>query len=150
MAEPKKSFRDRLSGFKLSALIPGRKRVFRFSLGFAIFLVVLAVSAELTSRPTFCTTCHYMDPYYRQWKTSSHAEVACVSCHPVRPVTVGVSAVRYVTNTHDLRPRAEVEDASCLQSGCHDTRLLNGASTFLGSIQFDHTSHLTRLRRGKR
>ena len=99
--------------------------------------------------PEFCTSCHYMTPYYRQWESSTHADVSCVECHPVRPATIAVSALRYATGTHDLRPRAEVANGSCLQSGCHDTRVLDGGSTHKRGIHFDHETHLTRMRRGQ-
>ena len=39
-------------------------------------------------------------------------------------------------------------DASCLRSGCHETRLLSGRVEYQG-IHFDHAPHLGELRRGK-
>ena len=100
--------------------------------------------------PGFCASCHYMEPYYRQWQSSSHSDEACITCHPFRPVTVAVSAMRYATGTQDARPRAEVADGLCLQSGCHEDRLLDGDLAFKDKIRFDHQTHLTRLRRGKK
>ena len=97
----------------------------------------------------FCIPCHYIEPYYQQWQTSSHAEVSCVECHPVQPLANAVAAVRYFTNTYDPRPHAEVSSANCLQSGCHETRLLEGELTFGGKVRFDHAPHLKRLRRDK-
>ena len=119
-------------------------------LGAAAGLVLLGGVYVASQNSGFCATCHYMEPYYRQWKTSTHAETPCVSCHPVRPVTIAISAARYATGTHDVRPRAEVANGLCLQSGCHDTRLMEGKSAFKGKIHFDHSTHLARLRRGKR
>ena len=34
--------------------------------------------------------------------------------------------VKFVTRTYSSKPYAEVEDSSCLRSGCHSTRLLQG------------------------
>ena len=124
-------------------------------------LVLIAAGAAFTvlftggiwaasQSPEFCTTCHYMDPFYRQWQTSSHADVSCVECHPVRPLANAVSALRYLTDTYDTRPRAEVASASCLQAGCHDGRLEQHPEAFGGQIQFEHATHLDELRRGKR
>ena len=31
--------------------------------------------------PTFCYSCHLMEPYYESWQRSSHSEVTCVQCH---------------------------------------------------------------------
>ena len=104
----------------------------------------------------FCATCHYMKPYYDHSLASSHADVACVACHPVRPVVNAVSALRYFTGTQTLRPRAEVDGASCMTSGCHDERLLMGDAEmatekiFEDKIHFDHGTHMAELRRGKR
>ena len=118
-------------------------------LGAGVVILAMGGVYVASQSPSFCTTCHYMEPYYAQWKTSKHADVSCVTCHPVRPVTNTISAIRYFTGTQDARPRAEVLDGICLQSGCHETRLLEGESTFKGKIRFDHSVHITGLRRGK-
>jgi hypothetical protein len=59
-----------------------------------------------------------------------------------------VQLAKYVTSSEGPRPAAEVPDASCLRSGCHETRLLAGKVDFNG-IPFDHAPHLSNLRRGK-
>ena len=117
-----------------------------------IALLVLSGGVYVASQnPRFCSTCHYMKPYVDQWQESSHADVSCVACHPVRPLANAVSAIRYFTGTQTPRPMAEVASDDCLQSGCHDARLSEGESTFAdGKILFDHTPHLERLRRGKK
>ncbi|MBI2503018.1 MAG: NapC/NirT family cytochrome c [Candidatus Latescibacteria bacterium] len=99
--------------------------------------------------PDFCRSCHYMEPYYRQWQQSAHASASCVSCHPFWPVQAAVSGLRYFTGTYDTRPRAEVASASCLQEGCHQTRLLEGQALYQEHIPFDHTAHLSQERRGQ-
>jgi len=111
-----------------------------------------------SSQPWFCQSCHYMKPYYRNWKESKHNFVACPKCHfSHEPVTLikqkshaMASTIRYAVGTYDRRPRAEVGDEMCLQSGCHDTRLLEGKgkSPFKRGIIFDHKDHLTHDRRG--
>ncbi len=114
---------------------------------------------EYTQRPQFCVTCHYMEPYYKSWQESSHNQVNCLKCHyppgfksVVRAKIVALSqVVQYVTKTYGTKPWAEVEDASCLRSGCHETRLLAGTVPFGpdGTIRFDHSHHLKDLKRGK-
>ncbi len=138
-----------------SAVWRGLKRHVLALLGLVGVVVALGVAATggiyVASRsPDFCTTCHYMEPYYRQWQTSAHKGTSCVACHPVRPVTNAVSALRYLTNTNDPRPRAEVSNESCLASGCHDGRLAEGKLTFQGKIHFDHSTHLQQVRRGQK
>jgi nitrate/TMAO reductase-like tetraheme cytochrome c subunit len=125
------------------------------------FLFVSAVlgafASVYTSRPEFCRSCHIMEPYYVSWQESTHRHVSCVKCHfppgvgeKIRGKTLGLlQLAKYVTSTEGPRPAAEVPDASCLRSGCHETRLLAGKVDFNG-IPFDHTPHLQDLRRGKK
>lgn len=111
-------------------------------------------SLEYSAQPRFCVLCHYMKPFYEAWKTSSHRHVSCVECH-IPPGAKGfvrhkfaasVQLVKYVTRQYGTRPWTEVEDASCLREGCHETRLLTGKVQF-GGVQFDHGPHLTSFRR---
>ncbi len=121
-------------------------------------LVIIATSAEVTSRPAFCPTCHYMEPFYESWQHSSHNKVSCIKCHfppglqgKIRGKMEGlVQVVNYLARSYlRRRPWAEIDDASCLQSGCHEKRLLNGKVIF-HNVVFNHTTHLEELRRGKR
>lgn len=113
-------------------------------------------AAWYTSRPAFCNSCHIMEPYYVSWQESSHHDVSCIKCHfppgvgeKVRGKFLGlVQLAKYVTHSESPRPVAEIPDASCLRSGCHETRLLAGLVDFHG-IPFDHAPHLEALRRGK-
>jgi nitrate/TMAO reductase-like tetraheme cytochrome c subunit len=122
-----------------------------------LLLLVLMVGAAgwYTSRPAFCNSCHIMEPYYRSWQESNHKEVSCIECHfapgfggKIRGKLLGlVQLTKYVTQSEGPRPAAEVPDASCLRSGCHETRLLSGRVEYQG-VHFDHTPHLGE-RRGK-
>jgi len=135
-----------------------KKIILRVGIGIVVFLFFLAFSAEFTSRPSFCPTCHYMEPFYESWKTSSHKDVTCVKCHfppglagTVRGKLEGlVQVVNYFARSYTKRkPWAEISDESCLQSGCHETRLLKGKVIYKGVV-FDHTPHLEEMRRGKK
>jgi nitrate/TMAO reductase-like tetraheme cytochrome c subunit len=127
-------------------------------LGAWLFLMLIMVAAAgwYTSRPVFCNSCHIMEPYYKSWQKSKHHDVTCVECHfppgiggKVRGKMLGlVQLIKYVTASAGPRPSAEIPDASCLRSGCHETRLLSGKVDFHG-IPFDHTPHLQENRRGK-
>ena len=122
-----------------------------------LLLVMVGSAAWYTSRSEFCNSCHIMEPYYKSWQESSHKNVACIKCHfppgvgeEVRGKMLGlVQLAKYVTQSQGPRPAAEVPDASCLRSGCHETRLLSGKVEFQG-IHFDHTPHLGEVRRGKK
>jgi len=150
---------------KLLAFWQRHPRLRTWALNIGKGLVVLGLLAMVSAygllkyseRPEFCTTCHYMDPYYAAWKTSSHNKVPCLECHyapgvreELRSKWEALSQVaKYITGTYGTKPWAEISDRSCLRSGCHDKRLLRGEVVFK-NILFDHTEHLTELRRGKR
>jgi hypothetical protein len=98
--------------------------------------------------PKSCIVCHYMDPFYDQWKTSKHADVSCIKCHSFSPVFITVTTLKYWTGLYNPRPHANVPDKSCLSQGCHEGRIEKG-KVKLGNITFDHQDHLTKLRRGE-
>jgi len=126
--------------------------------GVAAFVLLNVAAFYFTSQPWFCNSCHFMKPYVAAWKTSKHSNIACPKCHyPKNPMALMkaktnalASTVRYFVGTNDRRPRAEVEDEACLQSGCHQTRLLSGKVAFKQGIVFDHKDHLLDERRGIR
>ncbi|MFC2085785.1 cytochrome c3 family protein [Bacteroidota bacterium] len=129
----------------------------RITIGVFVFIFFLLGSIQYTSRPDFCTTCHYMQPFYDSWTQSSHSDVSCTTCHfppgvagTIRGKLSGLEqVVSYVGRSYTRRkPWAEIDDASCLLSGCHSTRKLEGKVKFKG-VNFDHTGHLGELRRGK-
>jgi len=135
-----------------------------FAAWLVLMVVMGAAAAWYTSRPVFCNSCHNMEPYYKSWQESSHKDVTCVECHfppgiggKVRGKVLGlVQLLKYVTGSAGTRPSAEIPDASCLRSGCHESRLLSGRVDYRVKsldkeivIPFDHTPHLQEGRRGK-
>ncbi len=132
-----------------------RKLVFVFSWFIGILVLTSFVGMEVTSKPQFCGSCHIMEPYYNSWKASSHKNVACVECHIPPGVTSELRkkyealsmVTSYFTGTYGTNPWTEVDDASCLR--CHERRLLAGKEVF-HNVLFNHTPHLTEMRRGKK
>lgn len=140
-----------------------KKKVLKFLFlalaGLVCFALILFAATEYTSRPQFCSTCHYMQPYVDAWKTSTHANVTCTDCHyppGFKPKLMGKftaisMTVNYFTGVYKKsKPWAEITDSSCLRSGCHEERLLHGRVLFKEGIIFDHAPHLMKLRRGKK
>jgi c(7)-type cytochrome triheme protein len=127
-------------------------RVLLITFGSVILaLLLIGVLLEFqTHRAGFCASCHYMEPYVRHWKTSNHKDVTCVKCHDYGVGSLTLSALKYVTGTYTLRPKANVHDESCLSSGCHEVRLLQGEVTYRKGILFDHTVHLEKALRGEK
>jgi nitrate/TMAO reductase-like tetraheme cytochrome c subunit len=156
---------DRGVAAKGSGVLPLRERVRAYlirgaavvgALGLLLALLT-GLAGMYTSRPQFCRSCHIMEPYYVSWKESSHSHVACTKCHfppgageKVRGKMLGlVQLAQYVTASSGPRLAAEVPDASCLRSGCHERRLLSGRVDFQG-VPFDHRPHFENLPRGKK
>lgn len=126
--------------------------------GFVILLFLGAV--EYTSHSQFCSSCHYMKPFFKSWQESSHREFECSVCHyppgggirsKLRKKIEGLVMVgRYWTKLYvKSKPWAEIRDESCLREGCHDKRLLEGRAQF-NRVAFDHKIHFEDLKRGKR
>jgi len=113
-----------------------------------ILVVVNAIFYFASSYSPFCVVCHYMKPYYEQWKQSVHSDVSCVKCHPNRRILTAPYLFRYLSGTYNPRPRAEVTSGICLE--CHPEKSLHGKTAFKMQISFDHGDHLGDLRRGKR
>lgn len=135
-----------------------KKRLVVLSIILGFLLVLLVVSVQVTSSSKFCAVCHYMKPFYKSWQESSHHNIECSTCHyppglrsKIRAKIEGLVMVgRYWTKLYlKSRPWAEISDQSCLKSGCHEKRLLEGKVRF-NKIIFDHTIHLTDLKRGKK
>jgi len=121
-------------------------------------LFALGGMVRYSETPGFCNSCHIMKPYYNAWASSAHNKIACVECHypPASKKTLlwkkfqaMSQVVKYVTRTYSSKPFAEVDDESCLRSGCHSTRLLEGRVESKLGIKFDHRPHLTQVRRGR-
>ncbi len=100
-----------------------------------------------------------MEPYVEGWKTSTHADVTCTDCHyppglksKLQGKFTAISmTVNYFTGVYKKsKPWAEITDNSCLRSGCHEERLLEGQVIFKEGIIFDHKPHLKNLRREKK
>ena len=124
----------------------------------ALLILLLYGAAELTSKPNFCSSCHFMEPYVDAWETSTHSDVTCTDCHFPPGIkskikgklTAASMVVNYFTGVYKKsKPWAEIDDASCLRSGCHAEQELNEDIIFKQGIHFNHNSHLNDLRRNK-
>jgi nitrate/TMAO reductase-like tetraheme cytochrome c subunit len=127
-----------------------------------------------TARPDFCRSCHVMEPYWQSWHRDVHGGkhgIRCVDCHyaPGERHTFhakfkGLSqATSYFSGRWGAsRPRAHVDDGSCLVSACHgdakymekkypigetrkEQRIIGGKATEIErtpTVSFVHSKHL--------
>lgn len=124
--------------------------------GFGFWCLLLLTSYQLSTRSEFCGSCHYEEPFIQSWKESSHSDVECHTCH--LPGSFGAkldrsakaigTAWRYIWGYHMKIPRAEIDDGTCLQAGCHETRWIEGPVEFEKGILFDHAGHMGENIRG--
>jgi hypothetical protein len=144
-------------GWRRFFALGGRRIALLAGAAVIVTIVALTVLVEATSQPGFCVSCHFMKPYFDSWRLSAHADTPCIKCHippgvggTVRAKFMALSmVVDYMTGVYKRsKPWAEIEDASCLRGGCHETRLLKGQVNFKG-VTFDHTPHLTQPRRDR-
>ena len=138
--------------------------------GYALIAVLFMAAggagfAEYSMQPDFCRSCHIMEPYYQAWHASTHKNVPCTDCHfePGLQNTLkgkfeaSSQAAKFITGTYGSKPHAQINDVSCMRSGCHEKRLLEGKVDWtvktpkgnVVTIKFDHKPHLEDERRGK-
>jgi len=118
----------------------------RLLVGFTVFTFA---SVEITSRSSFCNSCHIMESYYKSWQAGTHSQVECVKCH-IPPGTVNYAAAKLnglgqVVDdvlSRTGKPSADVSDASCLRSGCHSPETIRKQARREGKYFFDHGKHL--------
>lgn len=83
------------------------------------------VGVTVSSNPSFCDSCHEIQPAYDQWKISSHKDVNCVTCHTDEGVAgyqkISFDGLRniadHLAGDVDLPAGASVKNDSCL--ACH-------------------------------
>ncbi len=98
-----------------------------------------------------------MKVYVDSWKVSKHRDVSCIKCH-YKPGLSNhlkgkwqdgqLSLAYFVTGKSPTRPHAEIDDSSCLQSGCHKRSDLKADKVFK-NVLFSHPRHIEQMRREK-
>ena len=118
----------------------------------SVSLVAIAAfsfaALTLTSTTTFCKTCHEMAPEYASHQTSSHAEVACATCHippdgPVKYVMAkaGALAEVYYHIVGYPNPLRQTEGKAIPNRTCQQCHTENREITTNGLI-VNHNEHV--------
>lgn len=134
----------------------GKKKKAVYGLLLFLLIILFAGIFRYSESPSFCGLCHNMKEYVDSWKTSSHNQVTCLSCHR-RPGIVNhlkgkwvdfQLALTYVIIGKGFKKlHYEVDDGNCLQKGCHKREELKEDMIYK-NISFPHGKHLGELRRG--
>lgn len=133
-----------------------RRRTKWIAIGVIVLLVAWAgyVGIRATDSPEFCASCHYMEPYVQNWKTSSHNDVNCIECHAEpgvggyleRKTRLLGEVIRYAVGAYSTQPHARLSDEQCL--GCHEQETLERTQTYSEEIPFSHEHHYEDASRG--
>jgi len=117
----------------------------------AILVVALTGrTLNATTEPSFCGSCHIIEPFYHSWQLARHASVGveCVHCH-FRPGILGriqgeayaaLKLAQYAIGAYDQPTGARlVYNQNCLT--CHQEVLSKGL-TVPGGLIFYHEEHV--------
>jgi hypothetical protein len=103
----------------------------------------------MVTQPGICKYCHFIEPFYNKWERSTHNMVPCLKCHEYGPLNALSGQLRFILGTYNPRPLTNVPDSKCLQTGCHQMRLIESKVIFTRwNIVFDHKPHFTQQPRG--
>jgi hypothetical protein len=124
---------------------------------FLCFIVIVVGLFKISESPLFCGLCHNMKVYVDSWKASKHRNVSCIKCH-YKPGLANhikgkwedgqLSLVYFITGKSPTKPHAEIDDTSCLQSGCHRRADLKDDMVFK-NVLYSHPRHIEQMRRQK-
>ena len=96
----------------------------------------------MVARPAVCKFCHFVTPYFNKWQRSTHKMVPCLKCHEYGLLKALSGQLKFMAGTYNPRPLTNVPDRNCLQSGCHERRLIESKVIFTKwDIVFDHKPH---------
>ena len=135
-----------------------KKKKALYGLLFLLLAILVIGMFHYSESPSFCGLCHNMKEYVDSWKTSSHNQVSCLSCHRSpgflnhlkgKRVDLQLGLTYLVIGKGIRGLHYEVDDGNCLQKGCHKREDLKGEMIFK-NVAFPHGRHLGELRRGMR
>jgi nitrate/TMAO reductase-like tetraheme cytochrome c subunit len=115
----------------------------------ALFFAIGGLGLKATSSSDFCASCHEMKPQFFTWKSSSHSEVECVSCH-IEPGVENlakakangfVELYKKQTDTYlaPIKMPSLIPDEACEK--CHNMETRDVTPS--GDIIIPHTKHKT-------
>ena len=163
LSNPLRSLGEKAKAQRLSELLrkivhffSGNKKEAIYGLLFLLFIGLFVEIFAYSESPSFCGLCHNMKEYVESWKTSSHNQVSCLSCHrnpgflnhvKGKWVDFQLGFTYLLVGKGFRKLHYEVDDGNCLKKGCHKRDDLKGEMIFK-NVSFPHGKHLGELRRG--
>ena len=72
------------------------------------------------NNPTFCRSCHTMEPAWDRWQTSEHRKVSCHNCHEANVIASARQVITFVVRQpHRVGKHAVVPKEVCAR--CHES-----------------------------
>ncbi|MCL4478259.1 MAG: hypothetical protein M1381_04055 [Deltaproteobacteria bacterium] len=121
--------------------------IIRRKISMAVIAILLFV--WLLSNTTFiilsgstntCKSCHIMQPYINEWKSSVHKNISCVTCHKLGFNYITRMSFEIATGFYNPHPRAVVSDKICIK--CHTMEELNKPIFYKNMVYFNHSLHV--------
>lgn len=119
-----------------------RHKVFSTLAGIIIIAYVLAntIFLALSGNADTCASCHIMQPYINEWKTSVHKGVACTTCHDLGFNYFTRLEFQTLTGMYNPHPVAVVNDSACLK--CHPIKDISKPVFYKNMVYFNHAQHV--------
>lgn len=90
-----------------------------------VILIVVGLAAIVgVSQPTFCASCHQIEPSFKSWATSTHRSISCLDCH-ADPGISGFLVAQFggfdnllrTRSSENIKIKTRVRNQACLN--CH-------------------------------
>lgn len=128
--------------------LPDKRKALKTTLILAIFFLPIVGAGGLvySSQPSFCGSCHEMQPEYSTWKTSAHAKVACSGCHASAKPTNLAHKVEALGQVYyhvtggvpdNIEIKGKIPNATC--EACHTRQR---EITVAGDLNIPHAKHI--------
>ena len=105
-----------------------------------VWLLSNTIFLALSGNANTCASCHIMQPYINEWKTSVHSGVKCTTCHDLGFNYFTRLEFQTLTGMYNPHPVAVVSDSACLK--CHPLKDISKPVFYKNMVYFDHAKHV--------
>ncbi|PLS04343.1 cytochrome c3 family protein [Neobacillus cucumis] len=101
-----------------------------------------------TNSPSFCSSCHEMQPEYSSYTASAHNQISCVQCHikpgAVNMITHKMKSVKelYYHATGVPKQIVQTEEEAVSNQNCLQCHSKNRLVTASGDLKVNHKGHI--------